>query len=290
MNHSNPIKRYLRLITPSLGILAICYSHSVSSGGPASPAQTEPAASLTPSREIDTTRINPVKARDITVTTDNWREVLVRLNNIYIDPGVLEQRNAGLAKFVSRMEDADRQPILAQRDAIRKMAVKDLAACEDGLRKLAADGPPTGRDEAAVALVEVQWMAAEYKAAIAGAVRLTEHLAPGFLRDQACYYLIRSCAASDAATRNKYASKLPKLGADAESRLFTPMPPLGLLRSIAFQFEMAQQNDDLALEVAGTPFARAFITARDEGRKEARTIYEECKDLKPDPAQQGTSI
>jgi hypothetical protein len=251
-------------------------------GPPPAPPVVLPASFWNPSSTVITDPIDPSTAMaTITVTANNWREVQVRLNNLFTDPSVLRLRREALGKFVLRMEDADRQTIWAQRDAMRKAAVKDLASSENDFRQLVSGGPPARRDEAAVALLEIQWMAGEPKAVVAGALLLAKRLGPGPLRDQAYYYLIQGASGvPDVVKSKQYLAEFREVNSDATNRFFGPMPPLGLLRRMAFLFQFAQLDDDIALEFPGTAPGATGASMRDSTRLDAAELYKDFKDMR----------
>jgi len=238
-------------------------------------ASTAPVAGT--STAVDMTPIDPsAPVAPTEVTADNWRDVLARLNNIYTDPSVLRERNAAVARFVSLAESSDHQPSFVQRQAIRQAAAKELGTSELALGHLITNGPPAARDEAAVALLEEQVLSGEFKAAVAEAIPLTQRLPAGDLRDQTYLYLIDGYSGvPDLAASQACLKELSALNRNAANRFFNPMPPLGLLRSMALCFSGAQVLDDCIVLVPGSQIAANATTERDKNRAQAALLYKQ---------------
>jgi hypothetical protein len=234
---------------------------------------------------VDTSPIDP--SAPVTpgeITADNWREVLVRLDNIYTDPAVLRERNAAVGKFISLMEASDTQTVWAQREGIRKAAARELVAHESGLRQLLANAPPAARDEAAVALLEEDSLAREFSAVVAAGAPLTHRLGPGPLRDQATFYLINGYVGiEDSDSSAKCLKDFVQTNGNAVMNHFWgPRPPLGLLRAMATHFSMAQDMDDFAVMLPpGNERTADWLASRDKWRAEAAELY---KKFEPKPA------
>lgn len=245
---------------PSVRLDAVSTAQLVNTSAAVDMSPIDPNASVTPTE----------------VTADNWRDVLARLNNIYTEAGVLRERNAAVARFVALAESSDHQPSFAQRHAIRQAAAKELGASEIALGHLITDGPRAARDQAAVALLEEQLLAGEFRAAIAEAIPLTQRLPAGDLRDQAYFYLIDGYqGVPDAAASLACLKEFSALNQTAVNRFFVPMPPLGLLRSMASCFSNAQVMDDSTVLVPGSQIAASAITLRDKSRAQAPILYKQ---------------
>jgi hypothetical protein len=237
---------------------------------------------LPSTRPVNTARFSSTdRISQTTVTAANWREVLVRLQNVYTNPIVLQKRNEAVGLFSAYMQYSDTLTNWRDRDGIRKAAIKQLKTHEQEFRALIAANNPAS-DEAQIALLEIQYMVGDFKATADGSLPLTQSLPPGILRDQAYNYLIRGYEGrGDVATSQKYLAELEKLNSDAANRFLGMQFPFGLLRQLADCYGLAQVEDDGAIISAGQPLGQTEAAARDKTRADAVKTYELFKKFLP---------
>jgi len=215
----------------------------------------------------------------VVVTADNWREINVRLNNVYTDPAVLAARNQAMGQFAAYMEVSDHQITWRQRNGMRAAAVAKLKQSEPDLQRIVQQSAGPARDEAALALIEIQYNAQEYQAITHTAADLIHRMSPGRPRDLAYEYLIQSCnCVRDRANMQKYETEMRSISPLAIGELFGNTPT-GLLGSMILRYQGPQLMDDTTLMEPGTPLAASSAAQRDQLRQGARQSFEMVKRL-----------
>jgi hypothetical protein len=220
-----------------------------------------------------------------TVTVNNWREVLARVNNVYTDPLVLNLRNDIVGRFTAYMEMSDCETNFNQRDGLRQAALIQLKSREADIRRLiAANNDAAG--EAQVALLEVQVLAGEFKAVTNGAPPLILTLPAGRLQNQAYFYLKSGYEGlADATASMKILQKLEKIDPGAANDLCGISLPWGLVRSMANFYRLAQMDDDGVLMMGNSLLNSQLVlkeaALRDRSRAMAVETFRKFKNLLP---------
>jgi hypothetical protein len=205
----------------------------------------------------------------VVVTADNWRVMIVRLNNVYTDPAVLAARNQALGQFAAYMEVSDRQTTWPLRYGMRTAAIAKLKESEPDFQRMIQQTAGPARDEAFLALLEIQYNSQEYPAIIHSAPDFIHRMSPGRPRDLAYEYLVQSCAGlRDSAGVAKYRKELAAANPLAEGEFFGDTPAR-LIASMAMRYQSAQMVGDTALIVPGTPLAAQSLLESDHLRESA---------------------
>lgn len=184
------------------------------------------------------------------LNANTWRFVQAELDDVYGDPAVSRLRDDAVFAAVKLMVQADQATGWTDRDKKRKAAQEVL---RDGLAKLQdlSNRLPGGeaKDEAALAMLEMQSKAGNYGAASKAGPTLIAALRAGLLRDQAIHYTIQSCThgAGEAEDLHKYVKMSSEQRSPADS-LHLGFPPLGGLRLATECYERAQEAADEAMQ------------------------------------------
>jgi hypothetical protein len=269
--------RYRRRVIHSLlasSLLLLILSGLLRSVGISSAIDWWNRVDLPPIRPVNTAAFEQGQIlSESTVTVANWREVQVRLDNVYSDPAVMNIRDRAVGEFAAYMHLSDEQAAWRKRDAIRKAAVIKLKAREQEIRQfISAQGAArsAAADEAQVALLEVESLAGEYSAVTTRALPLIHDLPPGTLQEQAYFYLIGGYTGMcDVKSSQKYLQALEKINPHAAYQFYGIEPPFGPVRQIVSEYSLAQVQDDCALVANDKTLARTMADARDKTRADA---------------------